>query len=239
MNERPTGTRERILAAAEQLFVERGYHATTLQQVADRVGITKPALYYHFASKADVLGNLLDPMIAELERVLADADAAGGPGGATAVRTVLISGWTDVFLRSRGTLLALFRELTAMPADTFDRLLSVMDRAIETAAGPDATVGERVAVAQAVSAITDPIALLPYLPDDLLREHLLAGAWRLLDQPAGPARRPRGGRPRAVAADDVARARELHASGEHTAESIAAELGVSRATVYRYLKTKS
>ncbi len=57
MDQRTT-TRERILHEAEQLFVERGYHATALQEVADRVGITKAALYYHFSSKAQILGDL-------------------------------------------------------------------------------------------------------------------------------------------------------------------------------------
>ncbi len=48
-------TRERILDVALRLFTEQGFDATSLQQVADELGITKAALYYHFRSKEDIL----------------------------------------------------------------------------------------------------------------------------------------------------------------------------------------
>ncbi|MCT2584894.1 TetR family transcriptional regulator [Actinophytocola gossypii] len=239
MNAGKDSTRVRILTAAEQLFVERGYHATTLQEIADRVGITKPALYYHFDAKADILANLLDPMTSELEHVLDQAFAAAETGGVAAAREVLIPGWLDVFLRSRGTLLALVRELASTPSGAFDRAIAAMERAIVLCAGPDAGVAEQVTMAQVVAAITDPVALMPHLRTDVLREHLLAGAWRLLGEPGDaprPARRG-GGRPRSLSAEDIALARELHASGEHSPESLAGRFGVSRATLYRHLKT--
>lgn len=239
-----TSTRQRILREAEQLFVERGYHATALQEVADRVGITKAALYYHFASKAEILGNLLGPMTDELVRVLADAVAREESSGIGAVRATLITGWLDVFLRYRNTLVTLLRELPATPSGSFVRLLETMENGIDAAAGADAALSERIAVAQAVSAITDPVAVMPQVPDDVLRDHLLAGVWRLLPDaapdaaPRPAARRRGGGRPRSLSRGDADLARELHASGEHSADSIAARLGVSRATVYRHLKTQ-
>jgi AcrR family transcriptional regulator len=48
-------TRERILDVALDLFVEKGYEKTSLREIAERMGFTKAALYYHFASKADLL----------------------------------------------------------------------------------------------------------------------------------------------------------------------------------------
>lgn len=231
-----TSTRERILHEAERLFVERGYHATALQEVADRVGITKAALYYHFSSKVELLGDLLDPMTAELEQVLDDAAAQEPSGGIGAVRGTLITGWLDVFLRYRNTLVTLLKELPATPSDSFNRLLRTMEHGIEVAAGAEAGVPERIAVAQAVSAVTDPVALMPQLSNDVLRDHLLAGAWRLLPESAPGARKGRGGRPRSLSEEDADLARTLYASGEHSADSIAARLGVSRATVYRHLK---
>jgi len=44
-------TRSRIIAEATRLFSEKGYSATSMREVAEAVGITKPALYYHFSSK--------------------------------------------------------------------------------------------------------------------------------------------------------------------------------------------
>jgi AcrR family transcriptional regulator len=48
-------TREAILDSALDLFVEKGYEATSLREVAARVGISKAALYHHFPSKGDIL----------------------------------------------------------------------------------------------------------------------------------------------------------------------------------------
>src|SRR5262245_66344943 len=53
---RPRGaTRERILDVALELFNEQGYDKTSLREIAERLDITKAALYYHFRSKADIL----------------------------------------------------------------------------------------------------------------------------------------------------------------------------------------
>src|SRR6516165_8913480 len=53
---RPRGsTRERILDVALDLFTERGYGDTSLREVADELGFTKAALYYHFEKKEDIL----------------------------------------------------------------------------------------------------------------------------------------------------------------------------------------
>jgi AcrR family transcriptional regulator len=48
-------TRDRILDIALELFTEQGFDATSLRQIAERLGVTKAALYYHFESKDDIL----------------------------------------------------------------------------------------------------------------------------------------------------------------------------------------
>src|SRR5580692_6586102 len=53
---RPRGsTRERILDVALDLFNEHGYDKTSLREIAERLGFTKAALYYHFERKEDIL----------------------------------------------------------------------------------------------------------------------------------------------------------------------------------------
>lgn len=49
------GGRERILRAASKLFLSKGYAATSTRDIAQAVGIRQPSLYYHFATKADIL----------------------------------------------------------------------------------------------------------------------------------------------------------------------------------------
>jgi AcrR family transcriptional regulator len=48
-------TRERILDIALELFADQGYERTSLRQIAERLGFSKAAIYYHFASKEDIL----------------------------------------------------------------------------------------------------------------------------------------------------------------------------------------
>jgi len=52
--------RDRILKEAANLFAERGYHGTTIDDIADRFGATKPFVYYHFKSKLALLIELCE-----------------------------------------------------------------------------------------------------------------------------------------------------------------------------------
>lgn len=76
-----SGTRERIQDVARELFVRQGVQRTSLQDIADRLGITKPALYYHFSSREELVRSILEPLIEEGERFITehekrrDADA--------------------------------------------------------------------------------------------------------------------------------------------------------------------
>ncbi len=46
--------REQLLEAASEVFVDRGYHAAGMDEIADRAGVSKPVLYQHFSSKLDL-----------------------------------------------------------------------------------------------------------------------------------------------------------------------------------------
>jgi AcrR family transcriptional regulator len=63
-------TRERILEVASDLFIEQGYDATSLREISGKVGVTKAALYYHFANKQDILRALAAPAMAATPTVL-------------------------------------------------------------------------------------------------------------------------------------------------------------------------
>jgi AcrR family transcriptional regulator len=55
LTEPRVSTRERILDVALNLFIEKGFDKTSLREIAEQLGVTKAALYYHFASKEDIL----------------------------------------------------------------------------------------------------------------------------------------------------------------------------------------
>jgi AcrR family transcriptional regulator len=71
MGERRSGTRERIQAVALELFAEHGYEKTSLREIAERLDVTKAALYYHFNTKEDIVVSLFDDLIADMDNILA------------------------------------------------------------------------------------------------------------------------------------------------------------------------
>ncbi|MEV5901228.1 TetR/AcrR family transcriptional regulator [Streptomyces sp. NBC_00015] len=67
-----------ILVHAMEAFNEHGYHGTSVRDIAGRVGVTVPALYYHYANKQALLATLLETSIKDvLDRCRAAAAEAG------------------------------------------------------------------------------------------------------------------------------------------------------------------
>ena len=65
-----TDTRSRVQKVALELFAEQGYEKTSLREIAERLGVTKAALYYHFKSKEDIVHSFTDDYFAELDALL-------------------------------------------------------------------------------------------------------------------------------------------------------------------------
>ena len=97
---------EQILDAAAQLFVERGFAATSTRAIADRVGIRQASLYYHFSSKEQILKVLLMRTVEPSTRVAAYLEAA--PASAVVRLAALISFDTDQLTRSAHNLGTLY-----------------------------------------------------------------------------------------------------------------------------------
>lgn len=72
-------TRERILEVARELFTEQGYDGTSLREIADRLGFTKAALYYHFQGKDQIMLALLEPAQILVGDLLGRLEKANGP----------------------------------------------------------------------------------------------------------------------------------------------------------------
>jgi AcrR family transcriptional regulator len=71
--------REQLVAAAIEIFANQGFHATSMNDIADAAGVTKPVLYQHFASKRELYLALLEETGHRLLTLLEDAtrDASG------------------------------------------------------------------------------------------------------------------------------------------------------------------
>jgi AcrR family transcriptional regulator len=72
--------RERIIDAAVELFYHRGYEKTTLDSIADKLGVRKPFIYSYFESKGDLLTKICEHGVAEgLAAAIAVLDSDEGP----------------------------------------------------------------------------------------------------------------------------------------------------------------
>ncbi|WP_291426512.1 TetR/AcrR family transcriptional regulator [Deinococcus sp.] len=71
-------TRARIQSEAARLFVASGYHGVSMREVAEAVGVTKPALYHHFADKESLFLAMLEGALSTLGRIVAHAHTQRG-----------------------------------------------------------------------------------------------------------------------------------------------------------------
>jgi AcrR family transcriptional regulator len=70
--------REQLLSVALEVFARHGFDGSSMNEVADRAGVTKPVLYQHFASKRELYLSLLDEVGGRLSRAIASAVGAVG-----------------------------------------------------------------------------------------------------------------------------------------------------------------
>lgn len=124
--------REQILEVATELFYERGYQRTSLDAVAERLGVTKPFIYYHFQDKAELLFEISRRGITRGNEVLRAALAAPGPVAprlhtavCEIVRTIIqAQRYTAIFFREQKNFDARIRAPLEKMHREFDDLLA-------------------------------------------------------------------------------------------------------------------
>ncbi|GAA3724533.1 TetR family transcriptional regulator [Plantactinospora mayteni] len=180
-------TRSRILRTALDLFGAQGYQRTSLRQIADRLGMTKAGILYHFPSKEHLLVALAEPLVSDLEAALDRAARLPWP----AARWAALEGWLDALLRHRRPLGTLYHDMTLLArGSTYARILRLATQAHDLVAGPGATRLERIRAIQATGMLGDPIVFFANTPDDELRAEMLDGVARLLGEPTPPPGEP-------------------------------------------------
>lgn len=154
-----------IQQVALELFIEQGFSATSLQQIADRIGVTKAALYYHFPSKADLARSIFQPWKEDLDAFLDEAELHPERSKRQIIGEVF-----DVLVRHRGA-------FTAMMVDgSIIRHVDLISWTAEWAArlqglfiGPNPTVYQQTRVAIAFGGLNDAVFLLGQLSEDEVR----------------------------------------------------------------------
>jgi AcrR family transcriptional regulator len=106
--ERREQTRQELVSAAEACFVSRGFHASSVDQVAERAGYTKGAVYSNFASKEDLFFAVYERRVEQVLTVVPALRQAGAEHAFDSLATATIDrrdrddGWLAVFFEFWG-----------------------------------------------------------------------------------------------------------------------------------------
>lgn len=202
-------TRERILDVALELFTERGYEKTSLRGIADTLGVTKAALYYHFERKEDILLALHLRLHALGRDTLARLSEQDGRGVSIEAWAQVLDRFLDEVLANRKLFLLHLRNRNAFEQlEQSDQHLAehedlqhVLQRFLAERSIPTES---RVRMACAIGAVMVPLMGATEAFDDVAPEDLAAMVRRSVSDlmaGASPTAPPGGAPPRAGDAD--------------------------------------
>jgi len=172
-------TREKILEVALELFSDRGYDKASLRDIADRLGITKAALYYYFERKEDILLELHlrlhkfgSEMLAEFEKI------PDGPDRVAAWPRVLDQ-LIDFLITNRDVMLLHVRNpgaIGALHANERNRLENELleQRLLRILSSPAIPLDQRVRMSSSIGVITELFGDSGFAFVDVPPEELIA-----------------------------------------------------------------
>lgn len=161
---RTRDTRERIHAIALELFISQGFAHTTMQDIADRLGLTKAALYYHFPTKQDLVRSVVQPTIDQLNGFVAELRAHPVPP------RELLERFFDLNYANRRVGLALTLDPSGLADIDSDNVIPrLADAFQEVLLGPTATNDRRVRVVMMANGLSRAATLLTDIPYDELK----------------------------------------------------------------------
>jgi AcrR family transcriptional regulator len=192
----PTSTRARIQAVAVELFTERGYDKTSLREIAERLDVTKAALYYHFKSKEDIIRSLMDDYFGQVDALV----EWGKQQPRTPARQAeILSRYLDMVIGSQNVYRMMQQNQAALAGLTSGKhhgelFKKRMNAIVDLLAEPDASLPDLVRASVAATSVSVCWMLLRDQVDDPdeLRKAVLGLANELVDSQSGAAAAPGG-----------------------------------------------
>ncbi len=173
------GTRERILEVALELFTEQGYDATSLREIAERLGVTKAALYYHFPSKDAIARELLGQLFATLWGAFDSLLSSPPDKWPVAFEQLVVEAvehrkLVAMMVRNRATLEKVLTEANTVQ-DQVERIRRTLDE-------PSADFADVVRVTIAFGGMLDCLWAFPDAPAAELRDAILPVVNRIFER---------------------------------------------------------
>ncbi len=134
--------RSQLLEVAIGLFAEHGFHATSMDDIAEAAGVTKPVLYQHFPSKRALYRELLDDVDRQLTDRLVDATSHATSGrervqDGFAAYFRYVASHRDAFRLLFGASVRNDAEFASVAESTIDRIADLIAQLIDIDAGPE------------------------------------------------------------------------------------------------------
>ena len=174
-----TAAQTRVIEAALALFAEHGIAGTSLQMIADAIGVTKAAVYHQYNTKDEIVLAAAEVVLAGLEAAVTAAEAERSR---TRAREVLVAGMVDLAVAQRRMASVIQRDPVMLRfLDEHAPFRRVMVRVNRVLMGGASDPGSRVQAGMLAAAIAGAVIhpLVVDLDDDTLRQQLLKQARRL------------------------------------------------------------
>jgi len=178
-----TPAQARIVAAAVELFAVHGVGGTSLQMIADTIGVTKAAVYHQFNTKEEIVLAVAEAELARLDALVRVAEAERSRVRA---REVLVDGIVDLAVERGRMLGAVQYDPVIVRFFARDQTYrDVMNRMYRVLMGNDARPQSRTTAAMLTAAIAGAVMhpIVAELDDDSLRRELRHLARRFLGLP--------------------------------------------------------
>jgi AcrR family transcriptional regulator len=175
-----TAAQSRILEAALTLFAEHGISGTSLQMIADAIGVTKAAVYHQYNTKDEIVLAVAEAVLIRLKAAVTAAEAARSRAHA---REVLVEAMIDLAVERRRMAGILQRDPVMLRfLDEHQPFRHVMERVNRVLMGGRSDARERVLVATLTASIAGAVVhpLVLELDDETLRAHLLKQVRKVL-----------------------------------------------------------
>lgn len=175
-----TASQTRIIEAALGLFTEHGIAGTSLQMIADAIGVTKAAVYHQYPTKDEIVLAVAQVVLAGLEHAVTAAEAERSRANA---RDVLVEGMIDLAVEQRSMAGILQRDPVMLrfldEHAPFRRVMARVNKTLMAGASDSAARVQAAMIAAFVAgAVIHPLAV--DLDDDTLRAQLRKQARKLL-----------------------------------------------------------
>jgi|SRR6185312_2805835 len=191
---RSSDTKDRIQDVAFELFLRRGVQQTSLQDIAAELGITKPALYYHFPSREALLESLVQPLVDDMTSFIEERETPPVPSPRQ-----LLEDYFDLLQRNREILAMLVRDMSTLSAlDLTARFFEWRHRLTALMIGIEAPLDVIVRAVVAIGGLSDCAVDLEDIPMDVMKPAAVDAAYAALFGP-DPRAPPQDPEPKAPA----------------------------------------